>query len=65
MATAEDAANYIATHGTCIYENFVRRRGKGKKTLEREREDGILRHMRDASIMSGPPDFQVIHAIHC
>lgn len=34
-----EAQAHIQTTGTCVYENFVRRRGKGKKTLEKERHD--------------------------
>ncbi|KAK9896652.1 hypothetical protein P389DRAFT_180385 [Cystobasidium minutum MCA 4210] len=36
--TQADAAAAVRAEGTCVYENFVRRRGKGKKTLDKERQ---------------------------
>lgn len=29
----------IRAEGTCVYETFVRRRGKGKKTLQKEHQE--------------------------
>ncbi|KAL7005779.1 hypothetical protein EMMF5_004694 [Cystobasidiomycetes sp. EMM_F5] len=37
-ATPEEAALFIQASESCTYESFVRRRGKGKKTLDRERD---------------------------
>jgi len=31
-----EAMAKIQAEGTCVYENFVRRRGKGKKTIQKE-----------------------------
>jgi hypothetical protein len=31
-----EAVAFVQADGSCHYENFVRRRGKGKKTLQKE-----------------------------
>ena len=33
----------IVSESACIYEAFVRRRGKGKKTIEKEKEEHLGR----------------------
>lgn len=37
-ASEAEAAATIQAEGTCVYENFVRRRGKGKKTIQKEQQ---------------------------
>lgn len=38
---------HIEQEGTCQYEATVRRRGKGKKTLQKEQEERLHREMQN------------------
>lgn len=66
MQSEAEAQAHIRGEGTCVYENFVRRRGKGKKTLEKERHD--QGSARDQASRSGssehPGDGQMPLPLH-
>lgn len=57
-ASEADATMMIVKEGSCVYENFVRRRGKGKKTLMKEREEAMakeaLQRQQEAQRLYGP-----------